>query len=495
MTELKSKHQVARMEVLAKVEYLSDVISFVGKLAERLGLQKKEAKHLELITEETCLNVIEHAFDPSENGTYNIIVERQPGKIVVAVEDQGLPFDFTKFEPDENKGLGMLLMRAFADEIKFQNIGRGGKRVEVIKNLSYEEIGEINADVEDRKEAPLASKDEVVTIRLMKSEDTVNMARCIYRSYGYTYGWEFIYYPEKVKELLQSGKLTSCIYTNSDNEIIGHFALVRPNPADMVGETGMAVVDPRYRGRGLFKKMKLYMADHAREMGVHGFYSEAVAVHPYSQKGNLSLGARETGVLLGLSPATMQFKNIEKKKKTKRTPAMFFYYKILDGPERKSYPPFHHNAIIKEIYKMNNLHRVVIDKNKDMNKTKLSEKSQIDVTVKPERKFAFMKIAEFGEDFVELTKFRLRELCFRQMNCIYIDLPLSNPASQKYCASLEMLGFFFAGIIPEMDNGDVLRLQYLNNVDINPDEIVTASEFGEELANYVGKAYKSMTER
>jgi anti-sigma regulatory factor (Ser/Thr protein kinase) len=481
--------QIIRTEVLAKIDYLSDIVEFVGKMVIRLGLSEKESKALQLVTEETCLNVIEHAFDIDEIGKYSVIVERRPGKIVVAVEDQGLPFDFTKFQPDDNTGLGMLLMKAFADEINFLNIGRDGKRVEIIKNLSYDEVANLKEiPSEESKEIPLAPAEEQVSIRLMKPEDAVNMSRCIYRSYGYTY-------PEKVKELLKSGYLTSCIYLNSSEEIIGHFALVRPNPSDLVGETGMAVVDPRYRGRGLFKKMKLYMAEQANDLGVLGFYSEAVAVHPYSQKGNLSLGARETGVLLGLSPATMQFKNIEKKAKTKRTPAMFFYYKISDGHKHDTYPPYHHNSIIKKIYEINKLERNVIDKNNDINAIDPKGKSQIDVTVKPERKFAFMKIIQYGEDFVELAKFRLRELCFRQMNCIYIDLPLSNSASQKYCASLEMMGFFFAGIIPEIDNGDVLRLQYLNNVEVDPNEIVTASDFGEELADYVRAAYKSMMER
>ncbi|MCF7793711.1 MAG: ATP-binding protein [Candidatus Cloacimonetes bacterium] len=483
-------NQIAKLEVKAELKYLSEVISFVGKLAVRLGLEKNDAKKLELITEETCANVIEHAFDPGEEGKYQVIIERQPGKVVIAVEDQGLPFNFTKFKPDENKGLGMLLMRAFADEIKFLNIGRGGKRVEFSKNLQYEEIEHSKPEEKEVEKAPL---DEEVNIRIMKPEDADKMARCIYRSYGYTYGWEFIYYPEKVKELLKSGYLTSCIYTNSEEEIIGHFAMIRPSPKDLVGETGMAVTDPRYRGRGLFKKMKLFMAEHARKTGVHGFYSEAVAVHPYSQKGNLSLGARETGVLLGLSPPTMKFKNIEKKDKTKRTPAMFFYYKILDGPVHDSYLPFHHKAIIKKIYEIGKLKRNEIEKFEG--ELKLAEKTQIDVTVKPERGFAFMNIIKFGEDFLELVKFRLRELCFRHMNCIYIDLPLSNPASQQFCASLEMLGFFFAGIIPEKQNGDVLRLQFLNNVEVDPNEIITASEFGEELAAYVGNAYKSMMER
>jgi serine/threonine-protein kinase RsbW len=409
---------------------------------------------------------------------------------VVAVEDQGLPFNFSKFKPNENQGLGLLLMRTFADEIKFMNIGRNGKRVEFSKNLYYEAIKQSQPG---EKEIPVAAQDERLSLRIMQPEDADKMARCIYRCYGYTYGWEFIYYPEKVKELLQSGYLTSCIYTNSEDEIIGHFAMIRPDPTDIVGETGMAVTDPRYRGRGLFKKMKLFMAEYAGKNGIHGFYSEAVAVHPYSQKGNLSLGARETGVLLGLSPATMKFKNIEKEEKTKRTSAVFFFYKILEGPVYKVFLPFHHKAIIKKIYEIGKLRRNIIEKPEKP--LKITGKSKIDVTVKPERGFAFMKIIHFGSDLVDLVKFRLRELCFRRMYCIYIDLPLSNPASQRFCASLEMLGFFFAGIIPEKHNGDVLRLQYLNNVEVDLQEIVTASEFGEELANYVRDAYKSMLER
>jgi len=56
---------------------------------------------------------------------------------------------------------------------------------------------------------------------------------------------------------------------------------------------------------------------------------------------------------------------------------------------------------------------------------------------------------------------------------------------------MEMLGFFFAGIIPEIFDGDVLRLQYLNNVDIDFEEVQIASDFGKELFAYVIKAKKA----
>jgi len=110
------------------------------------------------------------------------------------------------------------------------------------------------------------------------------------------------------------------------------------------------------------------------------------------------------------------------------------------------------------------------------------------VRVQTDASRAFMLVKQYGADLEELVKFRLRELCLRRIDCIYIDLPLSHPATQKFCASLEMLGFFFAGVIPEMSEGDVLRLQYLNNVDIDLENTQIASDFGKELLDYVTKA-------
>ncbi|MDX6382127.1 MAG: hypothetical protein QOI57_3151, partial [Rubrobacteraceae bacterium] len=50
---------------------------------------------------------------------------------------------------------------------------------------------------------------------------------------------------------------------------------------------------------------------------------------------------------------------------------------------------------------------------------------------------------------------------------------------------LEELGFFFGGIIPEAQDGDVLRLQYLNNIQIERDDVHTASDFGGELLELI----------
>jgi hypothetical protein len=81
----------------------------------------------------------------------------------------------------------------------------------------------------------------------------------------------------------------------------------------------------------------------------------------------------------------------------------------------------------------------------------------------------------------------VRDLSLHRVDCIYVDLPLSHPATPIAAAGLNDLGVFFGGIIPEAHSGggDMLRLQYLNNVEIEAGDVSTASDFGEELLGLI----------
>jgi serine/threonine-protein kinase RsbW len=217
-----------------------------------------------------------------------------------------------------------------------------------------------------------------------------------------------------------------------------------------------------------------------------GVYSEAVTVHPYSQKAALSNGAREIGILLGFTPATMLFKDIEEGQR-QRQAALLLYSRFNEEPLRDIYLPFHHQSMIRRIYEENGIQRNITNAIDIKDQETIPPASQVNVKVKTEASRAFMFVVQYGSDLEELVKFRLRELCLQKIDCIYIDLPLSHPATPKFCALLEMLGFFFAGIIPEMSDGDVLRLQYLNNVDIATERDQIASDFGKELFDYITK--------
>jgi hypothetical protein len=98
---------------------------------------------------------------------------------------------------------------------------------------------------------------------------------------------------------------------------------------------------------------------------------------------------------------------------------------------------------------------------------------------------AFLRTTGCGADLAALARYRLQELCQQRIDCVYLDLPLGDPHAAAACAPLEELGFFFSGVIPEYADGDVLRLQYLNNVAFDPARTTTVSPFAKELYAYV----------
>ncbi|MDQ5813087.1 MAG: ATP-binding protein, partial [Actinomycetota bacterium] len=85
---------VARVTVTTGAELLPAVVDFVGQVARRLGLGDRATEQLDRAVETVCRNVIEHAFDPDEEGQYDVEILRRPGRVVIAVEDRGLPSDY-----------------------------------------------------------------------------------------------------------------------------------------------------------------------------------------------------------------------------------------------------------------------------------------------------------------------------------------------------------------------------------------------------------------
>src|SRR5215213_5098867 len=332
---------VASVTVLARAALLPAVVDFVKRAAHQLGLNDTDAEHLGWAVETVCRNVIDRAYEPEEEGRYDVYVLRRPGQVVIAVEDRGLPFDYTPLQTGNETALSDMLHRSFADEIRFINLGRRGNRVELIEHLPHEDVREHLSEDEHHRavRAPAAPEDTPLEIRMMRPEESFELSRCVYRSYGYSYDWNDIYYPDRIQELQESSLMRSCVAVTPEGEFAGHLALTLERPDSPVAEAGQAVVDPRFRGHQLFERMKTFLAEHAREQGMYGLYSEATAVHPYSQRGNLKLGARETGFLLGYIPASVSYKEIGEDREGRRGSVALFYMRTRDEPERTVYPP------------------------------------------------------------------------------------------------------------------------------------------------------------
>lgn len=478
--------KLAELEVKSDLKLLPMVLNTVREVTGRYGLGKKDVRDLELATEEACHNVIEHAYPDDVHGYYQVEISKEPTKFVVTVKDQGIPFNLNLINEEQPSDIGIRIMKAYTDEINSQYLGKEGKEVELVKYLPFKSIEE-PGPTESVKEEALAPKSEEISLRIMRPNETVSLARCIYRVYGYTYPHEDIYYPEKFSSLIESGLVSSCIALNSKDEVIGHLGVFLDRPDDRVGESALAAVDSRYRGRGIFPKMKKMMMEHVNKQGLLGLYSRAVTVHEASQRSNVKMGAKETGFILAHSPPTAIFKKMTASKGGYRRTVALFYIPVTTDKRQNVFLPSKHEEILKKLFDHGELKR---DYNQPSREGLISFHSQIYSHLLPEMGSAFLRVNVYGIDFLKELKLQVRDLCQRQVELIVLDLPLSDPATALLYPEIENIGFFFGGLMPEFLDGDALRLQYLNNVIFDPEDVKVYSEFGKEVFSYVVDEWK-----
>lgn len=326
--------------------------------------------------------------------------------------------------------------------------------------------------------APAAEGDAPVTIRLALAPDAHRLARCFYRAYGDSYDHEWAYQPAELRRRWEARETVSVVGVAPDGDVVGHLAANFDRASARVAESGQAVVDPRYRGHHLFETIKMWLADWAARDGLFGLFSEATAVHPYSQRGNLALGAHEMGFLVGYIPSGVEYKAITGGAAPHRATAALMYLRTQPELERVVHVPEAYQDIALRVY----------DKSAMRRRAGAGEGAQgdartvIHVQRDPDHNAAQLHCKEAGPDVHAAIAQRLGALQADGIDCVYLDLPLADPHVFVHGADLEGLGFGFSCILPELrDDGDVLRLQHLNGVDPHIEEIATASPFGRAL--------------
>ncbi|MBP2290439.1 GNAT family N-acetyltransferase [Azospirillum rugosum] len=330
---------------------------------------------------------------------------------------------------------------------------------------------------------------DMVAIRPMVADDAPAFARCMQRVYGDTYK-PFVYEPDAVRKLLADGRLRSVVAVTPDGEIVAHQGVMREYPESRIAEVTMGIVDPAHRGGGLFKRLKEVAFAQAKREGLLGLYGEAVTIHDHSQKANIAMGARETGVMLGYIPAKRTFTNFDGNGDgagARRQAAVLFYIRLNPEPSRTVYAPLAHWGMVERIYRHAGLdRRIAMARIGAL--AGLPGHADIRLKVLPDFGAAMIRVATSGLDLVEVVRTRLREAVLRRAEVVFLDLPLADPATQMMAGRLEALGFSFAGVFPESDAGDLLRLQYRGDLPGStppePDRIRMATDFGRTLLAY-----------
>ncbi|MRR54724.1 MAG: GNAT family N-acetyltransferase [Deltaproteobacteria bacterium] len=481
---------IARTTVLSSKSSLRPVQAWVAEFARCFAMTNAEIARIELVVEEAFMSVVQSAFEGDETGEVAVVLEQRPGQFVIAVEDHGLPVDLKHLEENEGLALNFLLLKQLLDEFVFINKGKEGKRFELVKNLPAESVApalhelELGAAVEEEPPKLQAPP----RYRLLEPGEALALAQLAYRTYGYTYVSDF-YHPDLISEKIRHGLMETCVAVTADGRIIGGLSLFYDHREAKVAECGAAMVDPRYRGLSLFKEMKRFLFEHARGKGLYGIYSEAVTIHPYTQQGNLTLGARETGILLSYVSDNVAFKKIGSERMGQRQTLVLFYYRLNPENPREVYVPSVYSGLVGRIYADNRLDRQLREVSETVYRTGLE--TQLEIQVRHDSfNDASIELQQIGEDAFEVIIHHTRELCEKKLDAVYLNLPMSSREAAILAGRLAEKGFLFAGVIPELQDGDVLKLQYLNNVLFDPSKVAVVSDTAQELLGFISTQYE-----
>lgn len=482
--------KVATTSVPASKVSLWPVQAWIGAFARCFKLDDTEVRRLELVVEEAFMSLLHTSFDRGESGEVTVQLDYRPGQFVIAIEDKGLPLDLAYLEANQAISLNLTLIRQLVDELVFVNKGKEGKRLELIKYLPAASIAaEMEAQPETAAGEPDQDSPEAteVSFRMLQPDKTLALAQLAYRSYGYTYVSDF-YFPERIRERIELGLMETCVAVTADNRIVGSLSLFYDSPAAKVAESGAAMVDPRCRGKSLFKEMKQFLFAYGRQKGLCGIYSEAVTIHPYTQQGNLSLGAHETGMLLSYVSENVAFKKIGSEVMGQRQSLILFYARLNPEPARTVYAPSVYADLLMQIYQENSLNRTV--EVCDQDEAVPEQDTRLEIQVRHDAfNDAIIDLQSIGRDADAIILQHTRELCERKVEAIYLNLELADPAAACLAGRLAERGYLFAGVIPELRNGDLLKLQYLNNVVFEPTRVTAVSPVAQSLLTFITNQY------
>lgn len=132
------------LSVDSRLERLSEISEFVGRVARDFGLDDKQTYDAQMAIDEACSNVIQHAYGGKPNGIIDIAIEKRGKDFVVTIRDQGKPFDPESVaRPKTNAplsernigGLGLFFMYKLMDRVEFDFSSKRGNSLTMVKKI------------------------------------------------------------------------------------------------------------------------------------------------------------------------------------------------------------------------------------------------------------------------------------------------------------------------------------------------------------------------
>jgi len=487
------------LTVPGRIEYLDIALENIRKLCVKAQLVSTEYEMIILGSEEAFTNIARHAFSEEESQPVTISCHIIPGEISLSFFDRGIPFDATitgKFEPPtgtdlsgaETGGIGLFLINTIFDEVRWINHGANGKELFLKKTRLHTEpaVKDEPARIElQQPDARQIIDADSLTIREFEPGDAIKIARCFYRSYGYAFENEALFYPEHFAGLVKKGDIISYVCIDlKTNDVAGHLALIR-DKTSQCAEISYAVVSPEYQNQGILHKLTQSIIDRAEKAGIAGVNVNMNAHDAFSQNIALRELMSPCAIVPGYFPGDYAFRKADEGQKDERISALFMF-KYLKAPQISDlHLPPHHEKMIEAIYERADAPFV-----RNASTDVILQRGEMTVELNRRMRSSKIVVELIGKDTlteINRAKYDLSEQGGAE--AVYLFLPLGQPRTKALCGQCEEAGFFFTGIEPKPGGiSDMLMLEYLK-APVDFSAVNLQDDFSKRLFEYVIKEH------
>jgi serine/threonine-protein kinase RsbW len=243
----------------------------------------------------------------------------------------------------------------------------------------------------------------------------------------------------------------------------------------------LGIVDERFRGRQLILQTGARLARAVAQLDLIGLYQFATTAHAISQKLVIATSSIETGVLLGYLPEATSSMQRPEHPVGWRIPSIMLFLPLGKAPARTAHVPRRYRKVVSDIYARVGLERQLVEEEAELP----DAPTRLRLVQETARNLARIEVDQAGGDLVPEVAALLREIAATDAHIVHLDLKLSDPSTPGSVELLRGLGFFFGGILPELREGDVLRLQSVREEPRDRSVLEVFSEVGERLLDFV----------
>ncbi|MDH8700958.1 anti-sigma regulatory factor (Ser/Thr protein kinase) [Dysgonomonadaceae bacterium PH5-43] len=486
-----------KLELTNNILCISPALSFVEALCREKGLSEKENKQFQLALEEVLSNVVQHAFDNNEESFFDVFITDTSSYIEIKIRELGIPFiweNAQQFDPTQihsvddavnQKGLGTYIISQMVDKLEYKYLGVKGKETILIKHINNPQVTEYKHKTKPK----VHYRPEDITVHLFEEKESLNVARCLYSTYGYSYLKFAMYEPKYLCEVAKQEDTIIVTAVASDNEVAGVIIGKEDESTNGIMEIGSLVVAPEFRGLHLAESLFATIQNEIARSTRNGVFAECVTIHLASQRVSLKAGLKPCAVLLNQIPNSVNFKEFDKQRSERQT--FILVYMSMTDRKSRIYLPSNHTDKIKRIYERINVEYEVLTTTNE-----LPNVCDLAVQRNDTSGISIIFVKRIGADLGSFLSRILRLSEFSKIKTWSLYLYMHDPQLEYAIEEAEKANFIFTGILPGTDNGDLLIMQNATDVEwIREEVLLVEPEKDEWMLDYIEDRYNEIKEK